>query len=231
MTSTCGAKVVMADQHAMLAESVGIVLARRQYRYEVVPLAEGGGSTDQVLRRLRSARPDVLLLASDLGPGCNGVDLVAPMTRAGTAVLVLTDVTDPVTWGECLTQGARGVLPKTASLATVVGTVRRALSGETVMDRDERMRCVHAYRRHRAETGDASARLDTLSPHEAEVLRHLMAGRTVKEVARIRVVSEGTVRTQVKAVLAKLGVRTQLTAVAVAHRAGWGTDRRLPAAG
>jgi hypothetical protein len=48
-----------------------------------------------------------------------------------------------------------------------------------------------------------------------------MAGQQVSEIARSRFVSESTVRTQVKSVLAKLQVRSQLSAVGLAHAVGW----------
>ena len=48
-----------------------------------------------------------------------------------------------------------------------------------------------------------------------------MAGHNVLDIARARVVSEGTVRVQVRAILAKLGVSSQIAAVGLAHRAGW----------
>ena len=48
-----------------------------------------------------------------------------------------------------------------------------------------------------------------------------MKGRTVREIATLGVVSEATVRTQVKSVLAKLEVTSQLAAVGLAHQAGW----------
>ena len=65
------------------------------------------------------------------------------------------------------------------------------------------------------------ARLDLLSTREREVLADLMAGRSVREIAERKVVSEATVRTQVKAVLAKLEVGSQLAAVGLAHRVDW----------
>ena len=60
-----------------------------------------------------------------------------------------------------------------------------------------------------------------MTRREAEVLGQLMAGKRVAEIARGWVVSESTVRTQVKAVLAKLEVSSQLTAVGLAHQIGW----------
>jgi DNA-binding NarL/FixJ family response regulator len=56
---------------------------------------------------------------------------------------------------------------------------------------------------------------------EAEVLGELMLGHRVSEIARTRRVSESTVRTQVKAILAKLQVTSQITAVGLAHQIRW----------
>nr|WP_277602133.1 LuxR C-terminal-related transcriptional regulator [Nocardioides sp. KC13] len=64
-------------------------------------------------------------------------------------------------------------------------------------------------------------RLAQLSRRESQVLEHLMDGLTVGEIAKLRVVSEATVRTQVKSILAKLGVSSQIAAVSLAHKAEW----------
>lgn len=48
-----------------------------------------------------------------------------------------------------------------------------------------------------------------------------MRGAQVREIARESVVSEATVRTQVKAILAKLELSSQLAAVGAAYRVGW----------
>ena len=60
-----------------------------------------------------------------------------------------------------------------------------------------------------------------MTRREAEVLGQLMAGKQVTEIARTRFVSESTIRTQVKSILSKLQVSSQLTAVGLAHRIGW----------
>ena len=56
---------------------------------------------------------------------------------------------------------------------------------------------------------------------EAEVLGQLMDGRQVRQIAETSVVSEATVRTQVKSILSKLEVTSQIGAVGLAHHAGW----------
>jgi two-component system nitrate/nitrite response regulator NarL len=67
---------------------------------------------------------------------------------------------------------------------------------------------------------DCSARLDVLSHREREVLLHMVDGMPVSRIAVESVVSPTTVRTHVRSILTKLGVRSRLEAVSVARAAG-----------
>jgi DNA-binding NarL/FixJ family response regulator len=64
-------------------------------------------------------------------------------------------------------------------------------------------------------------RLELLTPRERQVLGALIEGHNVRDIARSSVVSEATVRTQVKSILGKLEVSSQLAAVGLAHHVGW----------
>jgi DNA-binding NarL/FixJ family response regulator len=63
--------------------------------------------------------------------------------------------------------------------------------------------------------------LQALSTREAEVLRFVMAGLTVRVISDHLGTAVPTVRSQVQSVLHKLGVHSQVEAVAVAYQAGW----------
>jgi DNA-binding NarL/FixJ family response regulator len=78
-----------------------------------------------------------------------------------------------------------------------------------------------ALRRHRSFVTEQTAPFEQLSLREKDVLRELIAGKSVEMIARDWVVSIATVRTQVRGVLTKLGVNSQLAAVAKAGAAGW----------
>ena len=112
-------------------------------------------------------------------------------------------------------------MAKDAPLSTIVGVVRRLRDGVGAMAPEERRELVAHYRAQHALASEQRALLEKLSQRESEVLSHLTLGRSVGEIARLSIVSEATVRTQVKAVLAKLGVSSQLAAVALAHHCGW----------
>lgn len=65
----------------------------------------------------------------------------------------------------------------------------------------------------------------SLTARECEILAPLMLGRSAAQIAAAKHVSDATVRTHLQRILRKLGVRSQLAAVAVAHRSC--TDQRL----
>ena len=102
-----------------------------------------------------------------------------------------------------------------------MAAVRRLNDGFPVMDRVAREELIAEWHQNRVENHEARRRLEDLTPREREVLRQLMQGHQVREIARLNVVSEATVRTQVKSILAKLEVSSQLAAVGLAHEAGW----------
>ncbi|MGH3771284.1 MAG: response regulator transcription factor, partial [Pseudonocardiaceae bacterium] len=67
---------------------------------------------------------------------------------------------------------------------------------------------------------DRDARLDVLTHREREVLLRMVDGTPVSQIAVESVVSTSTVRTHVRSILTKLGVRSRLEAVSVARAAG-----------
>lgn len=77
--------------------------------------------------------------------------------------------------------------------------------------------------------GLASRLIDRLTPRELEILRDLARGWTARDIARKDWRSVDTVRTQVKSIRQKLGVHSQLSAVAVFKNAQEEENQALPA--
>jgi DNA-binding NarL/FixJ family response regulator len=85
----------------------------------------------------------------------------------------------------------------------------------------ERLELLALLRRRRAEDTQLRAPFDRLTPREKQVLRAIAEGHNVETIAERWVVSRSTVRTQVRGILTKLEVSTQIAAVARARQAGW----------
>lgn len=228
MNSSTRVRVAVVDRHQLFADCLGVVLEMRRYDLHKVSLLPGSAQTRQVVASTLATRPAVAVVNGDLGAQCSATDLIAVLAGRRTAVVVVADDGDEVQWGHCLAAGARIVIPKSACLTTMVSVIGRISRGERVLDLAERERLLRVYRQQSAHRRECLRRLSLLSAQEAEVLLHLVQGHTVREIAKFRTVSEATVRTQVKAILSKLEVSSQLTAVALAHTAGW--DRPTMAA-
>ena len=214
-------RIAIVEDHALFAEALDVALTLEGHDVQRVAVDEQTTAPGALLATCLRVRPRVVLLDLDLGPTGNGVRLVRPLTRSGVAVVVVTASIDRARWGECLWHGARTVLPKSAPLNTILATIRMIGEGKAVMSREERDQLVAAFHQDKQRVQEIRARLDTLTTREREVLAHLMEGRPVREIARTSFVSEATVRTQVKSILAKLEVTSQLAAVGAALKASW----------
>ncbi|HEX5881272.1 MAG TPA: LuxR C-terminal-related transcriptional regulator, partial [Actinomycetota bacterium] len=143
------------------------------------------------------------------------------LLRIGPRVIVVTASSDPDLRATTLEQGASGIIDKGLPFTDLLAAVVAAARGDDLMTPLDRMQLVNLARRARDERAALLAPFAQLTDREARVLRALSDGRPVSSIARGWVVSEATVRSQVRAVLTKLGVSSQLEAVALAHRSGW----------
>ena len=218
-------RVLIVEDHTLFAESLELALSMEGYDVRRPPSALSDGSQAALLAAVIKLRPRVVLLDLDLGRLGDGVRLIAPLAGTGAIVAVVTASADRGRWGECLRYGARTVMSKAQPLNEILATVRRLNEGLPVMDRAERDSLMQEWHRSRGKQQEARARLHRLTAREREVLSALYEGKSVRDIARLSVVSEATVRTQVKSILAKLEVSSQLAAVGVAHSVNW---RPLP---
>ena len=128
-------------------------------------------------------------------------------------VLVLTSATDPEWAGRALRAGASGVVYKDIDPDALVRAIRSVHDGNVLL-------AVDAAASLRGGPASRRGRLDTLTPREREVLAHIAAGRSNREIARALEVSEKTVKAHVSSVLAKLGVQDRTQAAVLAVRNG-----------
>lgn len=216
-----GYRVLVVDDHASLAESWVLALQMQGIEAARFPPSELAVGADDLVAAVRRREPDLVLLDLDLGPFGDAAPLVGRLRAAGLEVVVATASSDVVRLGSCLAAGALAVLAKSRPLADLVAVVRRCRDGEPAMAPEEREALLAPWRDAQEAEAAADERFARLTAAEREVLQALMDGRHVADIARDRSVAESTVRSQVKAVLAKLEVPSQLAAVGLAHRSKW----------
>jgi len=220
-TSRSNCRIVILEDHVLFAESLELAMTVEGYDVRRVTIPDREQSPSALITQVMRQRPRVVLLDLDLGQFGSGEKLIGPLASAGVNVVVVTASLDRARWGDAVRCGARKVLAKWRPLNDILSTVRRLNQGLQVMSREEREELFTAWATERSHLVELQARLDQLTVREREVLAHLMKGRTVREIATVGVVSEATVRTQVKAILAKLDVTSQIAAVGLAHQVGW----------
>ncbi len=216
-------RVLLVDDHELLSGTVALAL--RQYGIEVHIAA--GPSPAAIVDVARRLAPVLVLLDLDLGPELgSGLDLIAPLIQAGSRVVMVTGSTDRAGLGACIEAGATGVVSKAVSFETLVATVRRAAEGAPLLTDDERQALLDELRRQQRADSERLAPFMALSPREQAVLGRLVAGESAETIAARTYVSVATVRSHIRAILMKLGVNSQLAAVALVRDAGWDPPER-----
>lgn len=205
--------VLIVDDHATLTEAIGLALGASATPIVVHIAEELGG--DAVCRFADLRRPDVILLDLDLGGGSGGADLVESLSEAGHHVVLFTGATDDVVLGRALLAGAHGVISKSVPFGDLLTAIDDAVNGRNVTRPAEIEIMVDAARRQRAEDEVRAARLASLTPRELRVLERLAEGDAAAEIAVTEFVAIATVRSQIKSILRKLEVSSQLAAVAI----------------
>lgn len=219
MTGTASAtRLLIIDDHELLAQSLAMALSSQGFEVEIAELAD----RDKLIDKVCDNPPDLILLDLDLGGSIgDGAALVRPFRDCDARVLVVSGSKDGYHLATAVEEGAMGVLTKSAPFETLLADVLSAARGEELMKPEERHQLLSELRRARAALRHLLEPFERLSRRETEVLRELARGKSVPQIAADWVVAEATVRSQVRGILTKLGVSSQLEAVASALRAGW----------
>jgi DNA-binding NarL/FixJ family response regulator len=211
--------VLVIDDHELVSTSLVLVLRERGMDAHAVPIR----SASEILHGASDFSVGLALLDLDLGLSfeketINGLELVLPLSEDGWRILVVTASSEPSRIAAAIAAGCVGWVPKTAPLPDLLRTIEAAVAGQPVMSPTERRHWLEIDRRARAERRGKLELLERLTPRELEILELLAQGQRVGSIAARSVVSPATVRTQVRSILAKLEVSSQLEAVAI-HRA------------
>lgn len=210
-------RVLIVDDHPLV--SIGLQLALRARGWEVETIA--GPTGDAVVGLAGSFQPGCVLLDLNLGVAGSGRDLVAPLRNAGAAVVMLTAETDRFALAACVEAGAGGWIGKHAFLDDIVTSIEDVLAGRPLIGKATRESLLDELRAQRASLDRASSPFEQLTAREERVLASLVDGLSAEEIAEEHFVALTTIRSQIRGILQKLGVRSQLAAVAMANRACW----------
>jgi two-component system, NarL family, response regulator DevR len=194
-------RVFLVDDHEVVVEGVRSVIEGAN---DLTVVGQASTVAD-ALTRIGATRPDVVVLDLHLPDG-TGLDVCRSLRRdsAVARCLLLSAFADEAVTAEAESVGAYGCVQKSIRASELPDQIRRVAQGERVVDlgfvttNPERRKLVEA--------------LATLTDAEARVLRLIAEGRSNREIARVLLIAEKTVKNRVSTVLRKLGVVTRTEA-------------------
>jgi DNA-binding NarL/FixJ family response regulator len=212
-------RVLIADDQRVVREGLAMVLGLLD-GVEVVGAASDG---NEAVALAGDLRPDVVLMDLRM-PRCDGIEATRLLRERhpGTKVVVLTTYVDDQSVIEALRAGARGYLTKDAGGEEIRQALLRVLDDDAVIDPAVQHHLVDAIATAALVPSRPSAsRLpDGLTPREAEVLSLVATGLSNAEIAAHLVVSEGTVKSHINHLFAKIDARDRAQAVTYAYQHG-----------
>ncbi|RBQ18563.1 DNA-binding response regulator [Spongiactinospora rosea] len=208
-------KVLLADDHSMFRSGIRAVLDTQPDLECVAEVADGAAAVAEVQR----LRPDVAVMDVRM-PRLDGLAATEAVMAApgnATKVLVLTTYDLDAYVYQAIRAGASGFLLKSLPAEELIAAIRVAARGDALIDPSVTRRLIEKFADH-LEPPVPAPGLDRLTAREHEVLLLVAEARSNAEIARVLRVGEETVKTHVSRILAKLGLRDRVHAVAYAHR-------------
>lgn len=196
---------------------------------DLSPVGEAAGGIEAV-RMTTALRPDVVLMHI-LEPTMNSIDTVRRIARdsrlrshvlvLASVVLVLASVgRDEYAWS-VLRAGADALLPENTAPHELTAAIRAVAAGGAVIPPNLTRRLIDVVRRRSpASTPPLGQRLGTLTERERQVLDALASGWSTTEIAEQLSIAPTTVKSHACRILAKIGARSRVQAVAFAYEAG-----------
>jgi DNA-binding NarL/FixJ family response regulator len=195
---------LIADDHEVVREGLRLALSRSP-RIRVVGEASDGESAVALAER---RRPDVVMMDVRMGSGIDGIEAAKQIRRNAprSRVLIFTGQPERNLLSRGRDAGCAGYLLKEAPQATIIRAIERIAGGAEFVDPALAPSLI------------ASERDGLLTNREREILQLLANGMSNNDVAAQLFISQETVKSHVRHILAKLEADTRTQAVAIALR-------------
>ncbi|MFI9782176.1 LuxR C-terminal-related transcriptional regulator [Kitasatospora sp. NPDC051984] len=210
-------RLVVADDHRLMAEALGTALQQRGHRVLGV-----GSPCGSVLDLVVGRRPEVCLLGTAAGPD-DPFDVLRRLRRdrPEIAVVVLGPLSTPGRVAAAFAAGAAGYVRSDERIDVVDRAIARVRAGEAAVAVEVLRAAFEHLLWPVVEPDDEAVRLlRLLTRREVQVLGRIADGEDTAAIAAAMRIAPSTARTHVQRVLTKLGARSRLEAAALAARTG-----------
>ena len=210
-------RVLVADDQSMVRAGFRMLLGGEE---DIEVVAEASNGLEAVEKAARFD-PDVVLMDIRM-PELDGLEATRRILAADgtTRILVLTTFDLDEYVYEALRAGASGFVLKDDPPEQLLAAIRTVAAGDSLLSPSVTRIVVDRVARQPVAGAAADGRLDDLTPREREVLALIARGLSNGEIGAELVIEESTVKTHVKRILMKLGLRDRIQAVIFAYESG-----------
>jgi DNA-binding NarL/FixJ family response regulator len=195
---------LIVDDHEVVREGLRLSLSRASHIRVIGEASDGASAVTLAERR----RPDVVIMDVRM-PGMDGLEATKLLSKSSpdTKVLIFTAYSERSLLGRGLESGAKGYILNEAPHGTLLRAIEKVAAGDGYVD----PALMPSFLTGRDKD-------DMLTPREREILQLLADGMSNADAASKLYISQETVKSHVRHILAKLEADTRTHAVAIALR-------------
>jgi DNA-binding NarL/FixJ family response regulator len=214
-------RVLLVDDDPLVRSGLRLMLSSDD-GIEIVGEASDGAAAVEEVARLR---PDIALMDVRM-PGLDGIEATRRIVASGgdTRIVMLTTFELDRYVFESIRAGASGFLLKRIEPDELTTAVHAVAAGDALLAPGVTRRLLEEFATLTGPLTDVD--VGDLTDREREVLTLIGTGLSNSEIAARLVIAESTVKTHVKRILLKLGLRDRAQAVVVAYESGLVSPRR-----
>lgn len=209
-------RVLLADDLTLIRQGIRALLSV----VEDVEIVGEVASADDAVRLARETTPDVILMDQDMPGDTLEATRAIKEATPEVEIIVMTDRLDDVKALHAIEAGATGYILKDIPVANLAAALRAVCNGRAFFHPEITRKLMERLAHLTKERSRLRLEAEGLTARELDVLIELAKGSTDREIAAKFVVAEGTVKTHVRHILHKLGVRNRTQAVASVLRRG-----------
>ncbi|NOK61949.1 MAG: response regulator transcription factor [Chloroflexi bacterium AL-W] len=206
-------RILIADDHAIVREGFRTLITSE---VDLVLVGEADNGDDAVTKAL-DLQPDLILMDLVM-PAKDGVTAIREIKaqHPEIRILVVTSFAEDDKLFPAIKAGAQGYLLKDSSPQQLLQAIYDVYRGEASLHPSIALKVI----RELNQTNNAPPTTDPLTSREVEVLKLIAQGLTNQQIADRLSISEWTVRTHVRNLLAKLHLANRAQAMLYALREG-----------
>lgn len=217
-------KVMIVDDQEIVREGLKMILSL----HEDINIIGEASNGEELLKFVEEEMPEVVLMDIRM-PVMNGIETTKAMKEKypNVKIIILTTFNEDEYIFEVLKNGADGYILKDSGSKEIIAAIKSAMGGEVLLNPKVTARVVSALNSMKpvAESKNMEIEkkrlLETLTPREVEVAKHVLEGKSNKEIAKDLFVTEGTVKNYVSRILEKLEFKSRTELIV------WGKNNKI----